>query len=489
MERPLMKRELYNYDFYPMVFPKGEPTEITVKPLGVHAAFKGEYTLKVMRVDVGTPGYVASSWNHTDYTLTPCGDGCLRFTYTAEAETELIVRLFKEDKRILQFNLYALDDDLACRIPLRGDLHMHTCRSDGGEDPAIVCANYRKLGYDFIFVTDHQRYYPSLEAIAKYKDADIPLNIMPGEEVHLPGTAVHIVNAGGLFSVNAIINTEGALEKYCSDENAKTPGCLTMKEYSGQVGALERVRCETNGALDKRRFDETVEAPAQITLEEYEAQIAAIEATCTDVPEGVDRHWYAVCCWAFDRIREAGGLGVFAHPYWLADMWHVPEPFTRYMFEKQPFDAFEVLGGELYYEQNGFQTSIYYDEYRNGRVLPIVGSTDSHGSTAHNRNNFDVCSTIVFAHENERADIIQSIKDKYSVAVDTISREYRLVGEHRLQKYACFLMENFYPIHDRQTTLDGEVMRQYYVGDSTAEEISALAVKSRAFMKKYFRTR
>lgn len=489
MERPLMKRELYNYDVFPLVFPKGEPTEITVKPLGAHVAFKGEYTLKVMRIDVGSPSYAASSWNQTDYTLTPCEDGCLRFTYTAEAETELVARLFKEDKRVAQFNLYALDDDLACRIPLRGDLHMHTCRSDGQEDPATVCANYRKLGYDFIFVTDHGRYYPSLEAIAAYKNVDIPLNIMPGEEVHLPGTAVHIVNAGGLYSVNALLKTEGVLADGTYDENAPAPGCLTMRQYAGQVAALDCTRRETGGALDKRRFDETVEAPAQLTLEEYEAQIAAIEATCTDAPEGVDRHWYAVCCWAFDHIRKAGGLGVFAHPFWISDMWQMPEVFTRYMFAKQPFDAYEVLGGELYYEQNGFQASIYYDEYRNGRVLPIVGSTDSHGSTGHNPHNYDVCSTIVFAHENERTDIIRSIKDKYSVAVDTISREYRLVGEHRLQKYACFLMENFYPIHDRQTTLDGEVMRQYYVGDATADEISALAVKSRAFMKKYIKTK
>ena len=461
----MIKEFQYNFDVYPLVFPVGEPTEITVKPLGVHAAFSGEYTVKVMRVDVGSVTYPFSTWNHTDYTLTPDADGCLRFTYTAQAECELIVRIYEEKDRKLhrgepkvkQFSLYALNDDLACRIPLRGDLHMHTCRSDGREDPAIVCANYRARGYDFIVITDHHRYYPSLEAIAAYADADIPLNILPGEEVHLPGTAVHIVNAGGLFSVNGLIETK---------ENFT----------------------ETAGALDKRRFDETITPPDTMSLEAYEAQIAANEKKLTDLPEGVDSHWYAVCLWAFDHIREAGGLGVFAHPYWLADMWHVPEAFTRYMLEKHPFDAYEVLGGENYYEHNGFQTAIYYDEYRNGRVHPIVGSTDSHGSTVHNRN-CDICSTIVFAHENERADIIQSIKDKYSVAVDSISKEFRLVGEHRLQKYACFLMENFYPIHDRQAALDGEVMRQYYVGDADAAEIGALAEKSRAFMKKYIRTK
>ena len=52
----------------------------------------------------------------------------------------------------------------------------------------------------------------------------------------------------------------------------------------------------------------------------------------------------------------------------------------RFIYEKAPFDAFEVLGGENYYQQNGLQTAMYYEEYKHGRVHPIVGSTDSHNS-------------------------------------------------------------------------------------------------------------
>ena len=161
------------------------------------------------------------------------------------------------------------------------------------------------------------------------------------------------------------------------------------------------------------------------------------------------------------------------------------EPFTRYMMKKHPFDAFEVLGGENYYEQNGFQTALYYDEYRQNRVHAIVGSTDTHGSTEHNRN-ADICSTIVFAHENERTDIVVSIRDKYSVAVDTISKEYRLVGEFRFQKYACFLMENWFPIHDRIAAMDGELMREYYLGEASAEELANVKAKADAQIEKYF---
>ena len=451
-----MKMELHDYDIFPKVFPVGVSADITVKPLGVHTKFSGEYKIMVQRLDGGHIGHEFSAWNHTDYFVTPCEDGCLRFTYTADKEGELAVRIYKKDsdRRTVQLNLYALAEDMADRIPLRGDLHMHTCRSDGHGDPAVVCADYRMKGYDFIVVTDHSRYYPSLEAIRAYKDVKTALNILPGEEVLLPQTDVHIVNAGGLFSINGLFDY--------------------LRNY-----------IETNGDIDARRFDDTVTPPDIVTDEQYNRELDAIEASLTDVPADVNKRWYAVCVWAFDKIREAGGLGIFAHPYWISDMWQIHEPFTQYMLANKPFDAFEVLGGENYYQQNGFQTAIYYDEYRRGNVLPIVGSTDSHNSTENNRN-AAICSTIVFAHKNERADILQSIKDKYSVAVDTISAEYRLVGEHRFQKYACYLMENFYPLHDRAAYSDGEIMRKYYLGEADASVVEATAALADKMFDKYF---
>ncbi len=451
-----MKMELHDYDVFPKVFPVGVSANITVKPLGVHTKFSGEYKIMVQRLDGGHIGHEFSAWNHTDFFVTPCEDGCLRFAYTADKEGELAVRIYKKDndRRVVQLNLYALAEDMADRIPLRGDLHMHTCRSDGHGDPAVVCADYRMKGYDFIVVTDHGRYYPSLEAIRAYKDVKTALNILPGEEVHLPQTDVHIVNAGGLFSINGLL--------------------ANLRNY-----------IETNGDVDGRRLDGTVTPPDIVSDEQYNRELDEIEATLTDVPADVNRRWYAVCVWAFNKIREADGLGIFAHPYWISDMWQIHEPFTQYILAKKPFDAFEVLGGENYYQQNGFQTAIYYDEYRRGNVLPIVGSTDSHNSTENNRN-AAICSTIVFAHKNDRADILQSIKDKYSVAVDTISAEYRLVGEHRFQKYACYLMENFYPLHDRAAYSDGEVMRKYYLGDADAAVVEATAALADKMFDKYF---
>lgn len=450
-----MNQLLYNYDIYPKVFPVGQPVDITIRGLGEHVRFSGEYRIVVLRLDADTArGYVGQ--NGTEYTVTAGDDNTLRIQFTAQVECEHFVRVFRpgEERRLFQLSVYALNPDLACRIPLRGDLHMHTCRSDGHEDPATVCANYRKLGYDFLVITDHRRYYPSLEAQKAYENTPHYLNILPGEEVHMPLTSVHIVNAGGTFSVNGMLDTSS---------NYKEKGA----------------------ALETRSFDG--KAPDVIDEEEYRRQIEELAASdrCADCPADADRISYAVCCWVFDRIREGGGLGIFAHPYWISDMWNVPDSLLRHMMKKHPFDAFEVLGGENYYEQNGFQTALYYEEYRENRIHPIVGSTDTHGSTEHNRNS-DICSTIVFAHENERTDILASIRDKYSVAVDTISKEYRLVGEFRFQRYACFLMDNWFPLHDRIAAMDGELMREYYLGEADASELSNMKDKAEKLLKKYF---
>lgn len=454
-----MIKELYYYDIFPKVFPVGREVEITVRSLDEHTRFDGEYTVLVRPLDSGSAPNFADFMPEfrCDVTADPASHGSLKFRYTADHECEHFVRIFRKgsDARIVQLSIYALNADLAERIPLRGDLHMHTCRSDGSQDPATVCASYRGHGYDFIVITDHYRYYPSLEARRVFADAPVFLNILPGEEVHLPRTNVHIVNAGGEFSVNGLLESSNNYQ-------------------------------EKGDALEFRSLNGT--APDIIPREEYDRQIEAIAAALPDdFPSDADRISYAVCCFAYDKIREGNGLAIYAHPYWIANVWHVQEAMGRYMMEKHPFDAFEVLGGENYYEQNGFQTAMYYDEYRHGRVHPIVGSTDSHNCTEHNRNAL-ICSTIVFAHKNERRDILASIKDRYSVAVDTISAEYRLVGEFRLQKYASFLMDNWYPLHDKVAAMDGEQMLRFYAGDIPASDLEYTKSMAESQFDKYFVT-
>ena len=70
-------------------------------------------------------------------------------------------------------------------MPYMGDLHVHSCRSDGREDPAIVAANYRKAGFDFMALTDHERWYPSDDMINAYKDVKLGIKLFCFHDVDL----------------------------------------------------------------------------------------------------------------------------------------------------------------------------------------------------------------------------------------------------------------------------------------------------------------
>jgi hypothetical protein len=284
-----------------------------------------------------------------------------------------------------------------------------------------------------------------------YKDIT-DFTIVPGEEVHLPLNNVHYVNFGSSFSINALV----------------TPN--RNQERSGDDLCYR----STNGS-----------APDTMTEEEF---IAMIEKRSENVDREhkSERLSYAVLEWTYEQIQNGGGLGIFPHPYWLCQMMQLPEDYTEFIYKNAPFDAFEVLGGENYYPHNGFQTGLYYEMKARGIDHPVVGSTDSHGSTEHYKN-VCICSTIVFAKENTREALIEAIKDKYSIAVDTISKEYRLVGDFRLMKYASFLMENYFPLHDLACRAEGYYMDRYSRGDKRAADVlNAMKGQIPEMQKKYF---
>ena len=436
-----IKEDLYNYDIFPKVLVKDKEAEIHIRPLGGREIFTpgNDYDVYICALDQGE----AAIYESGDYRMITvrCDDeGGFTFKHKFDSEQMYFVRFVKEknpDKQIQQLSVYCVDEDLAGRYPLRGDLHMHTIGSDGRQNSKVVAANYRQHGLDFTVISDHEEYYPSIEAIEYYKDLPIGLAIIPGEEVHMPKVNgikpdFHTVNFGGEYSINAMTDGE-AIEEHGTD-----------KKYRSLNG----------------------NCPDYMPLADWQEMIRKL-ASEMNVPEGINSIQAAICKWIYDEIRKAGGLGIFPHPYWINDVYHVPEVFVDYITENKFFDAFEVLGGENYFEQNGFQTIKYYEDRAKGINYPIVGSTDSHSSLFHNRNAF-ICSTIVFSPENERKSLIQSIKDFYSVAVDTISKEFRLVGEKRFVRYGCFLLNEYFPLHDELCFEEGRLMRQYATG--TAEE-------------------
>ncbi|MCI5650338.1 MAG: hypothetical protein MR332_13115 [Fusicatenibacter sp.] len=184
--------------------------------------------------------------------------------------------------------VYSLYPDLMERIPLMGDFHAHSCRSDGRESPAFVSAMYRQHGFDFAPITDHGMYYPSQEAIDAYQNVEIDFQIYPGEEVHTPGNNVHIINFAGSFSVNE-------LAKHGTN---RLWSCDPRQEWMDEVNRLV--------------------------------------SSLPDPPKGVDKFVWASCMLIYQKIREGGGISIFCHPYWISDVYNVNAEMTRKICSSTP---------------------------------------------------------------------------------------------------------------------------------------------------------
>ena len=97
------------FDIFPLVFPVGESVEFTIKALARIKAFKGEYTIKILRLDSGSPREEFYRDNCIEFKCKTDENGSLKFKFTAEVECEHYVRIFDGDNRLEQLAIYAVD--------------------------------------------------------------------------------------------------------------------------------------------------------------------------------------------------------------------------------------------------------------------------------------------------------------------------------------------------------------------------------------------
>lgn len=408
-----MKKENRYYDVSPRIVPAHQTTLVRVHPRFGPFGFHPENTYHVFMIPTqGLAGEVQWPFD-AQQNLSP-QDGSLYIPCQFAGEQEYLLSVRAETgEQLAEFRLYALEDDLYSRRPYKGDTHMHTHYSDGKESPAYLAASCRKIGMDYIAITDHRQYAPSLEAIQAFAGTPTDLRIYPGEEVHPPGNRVHIVNFGGRFSVNELCDSDS-----------------------------------------------------------YRTEVSALAERLTYLPAGMDRYPFASCLWSFDKIRQAGGLGIFAHPYWLSQQrFDVPMPLTDLLFEHQPFDALELVGGYHLYEaeSNLLQVARYQELRAQGKRIPIVGASDSHGCETGLL--FGWYYTIVYSPSLDLPDLIASIKDGYSVAVEALPHELvRAFGPFRMVLFAQFLLREILPAHDELCLEEGRLMLEHAAGDPQASQ-------------------
>ena len=422
-----------NYAIYPSVIPADREVEMTIAPCEKAFLFVdgAQYTLGITAMGGDDPNYHKSA--NRVYLNATAQDGVLRFSYTFRGEMEHLIILIKDEKPVQEFNVFSLYEDLYALRPMRGDFHSHSYRSDGKRDPAALAGHFREQGYDFFALTDHNRYFPGGEIDETYAGVKMGLTRVYGEEVHAPGSVVHIVHVGGKSSV------------------------------------------------------------ADLYVHDREGYEAAIAEYMTRVPAHVPEAFrlrYACCMWVTDRIHEAGGLAIFAHPYWMpggSRTVNVTTEYAKLLLQSGMFDAYELVGGM---GQEGVNRSValWADLRAEGLKISVVGSSDVHG--LEKAYTFPYYSTVCFAEENENDSIISAIKAGNSVAVemtnDEYARHYRCYGSLRLVTYAQFLLRTYFPAMTRIEQGEGVAMRAYAIGEANAQLIELQAQLADNFRKRFF---
>ena len=335
-------------------------------------------------------------------------------------------------KPVAEFHLYSLKEDLYRLSPLRGDFHSHSYRSDGNPDPSDEAGHYREQGYDFYALTDHNRFFPGGEIDETYAGIKMGFARVTGEEVHAPGSVVHIVHVGGKSSVaDLYVHDREGYEKQAAEYIAKVPA---------------------------------------------------------HVPEEF-RERYALCQWTTDRIHEAGGVAIFAHPYWIpgSRMHNVKTEYAKLLMTSGMFDAYELVGGM---GQAGVNLSValWNDLRVEGLNMPVVGSSDVHGLAK--SYSFPYYFTLCFAEKNENDAIAASVKAGNCVAVETSGDEYarhwRCYGSLRLVTYAQFLLRYYFQPRERMCAGEGVAMRAFAIGEADASLIEQHAALVQSYTDRFF---
>lgn len=419
---------VYSYfDVYPKVIKTNTTTLITIAALDRHCCFQEGKTYSVTVIPMN---HIADDDVHPDYPSYPvtCQDQLLKLPVCSEDEQAIMLSVQDGEKILCRLPIYGVEEDLYGLLPFKGNMHAHSFCSDGVESPEMVAVNYRKAGFDFLAITDHEIYEPSLDAIRAFDGLDLDFKLYPGEEVHAPRNKIHILNFAGERSVNQFYRDHPDL---------------------------------------------------------YEKEVEAIKKELSLSDSHVDFE-YASSVWVFRKIREYGGMSILAHPNWIIETaYNIPPKQYLTFLKERPFDALELInGGNTPYENAG-QLAFWHDACCQGHSVPVVGNDDSHGTV--NGEWFNIGMTYVLAKSNRKEDLMDSIQKGLCIAVERYPGEApHYYGEGRLVNFFAFLDKAYFPLHDELCAQEGFFMSAYLKGDPIGKKgLELLKGQTGRLMEKY----
>lgn len=360
------------------------------------------------------------------------------FSYKMQYLGEFVIKVnftYKESKIV---SLYCLDKVMIKLRPLKGDLHMHSIYSDGRATPFAMVLASLEAGMDFLSVTDHDSYEGGQKAIEKVKQNSIDIVVLAGEEVSVGGKKDMSVSQGNghILSINA--------NKSIEDQRKNT------KKYEKELQKIVEV-------LKKE-----------------------------DIDKNIDPTHYAKNIWVINKIKEAEGISILAHPNWVYrdGKYHLHQAFYKEMLKSSHLDGVEVFGEEKTKEHNNMTHLTALQTKNRHKYLAPFGNSDAHDSDHEIGDRF----TILFVKEKSATSIVEAMKEGLTCAIfKRENDEHQFIGKDDLAQYVYFLIKEYYPKHSSlKSRLAKLYIDQLINGESFERKINAVKKKLIAYTNNFY---
>jgi 3',5'-nucleoside bisphosphate phosphatase len=259
------------------------------------------------------------------------------------------------------------------------DLQSHSSFSDGTLAPAAVVARAQAAGVELLALTDHDTVDGVGEALEAARNTGGAIRVVPAAElstIDRDHEDLHVLGYGVDHTDPAFLN---ALQRFRADRAARADRMADALEACGLQ--LDRAPLEARRTaglpigrphLAQAAFDHPNNAQ-RIAAEGLSDFGALLEAYLIPGAPAYRRRSTPTVAEAIDAIHAAGGIAVWAHPFWDVD---APEEVVGAI---DRFVALGLDGVEAFYITHTREETLLVADACAQRGLFTTGSADFHG--------------------------------------------------------------------------------------------------------------
>jgi 3',5'-nucleoside bisphosphate phosphatase len=278
------------------------------------------------------------------------------------------------------------------------DLHIHTIFSDGTDDPKSLVRASRMKGLDVIAITDHDILSGYFEAREEAKRWGVKL--ISGVEITTPNFHILGLNVNPYDAkFQDFLATSREVQKIICGERIQILQANGVPMTMGKLeGAFPRARLgKYNILMAMMRDPESVRYLNGLFPEKAPGDLLAHYLGRGGLASEVDTEPTVSSEEAIERIHEAGGLAVIAHPFKEVKLIEELDPLVE-----AGLDGIEV-------QPNYGDSNIPFREYAEQKGLLITYGSDYHGPSFNRfllgkgENKFEDLEKIIRLQKSEKA--------------------------------------------------------------------------------------